>query len=548
MTRQQPQQNTYRALTAMVSASIALAGFSMFDLPAVAQGRNPGRGGGGGGGGGQSSPQRSSPPPSQPSQPSRSEPAPRREEPRPSPPVRNDPPRREEPRSAPPSQPSRSDPPPQRETYVPRRDPAPSQPRDESRSGRQDNTPRHIEPRSPSRDASESFQNPRRGDRGGDSTAPRRDPSTPRSEPRSEPRTTPGDSSPRGDQRPTRDPGTVRSDQRPQREQRDSSPADTRPSDQGPGNIFSRRNPTNRIDRIGDPVSGNQNARRQPFGDRTRDRAAGPGPIRSGALTYRDGTRSEPVAPQRDRARDIFTRSREGRYYNNGVQLRRGYYTPYREVGFYYPNYVFYPYYCPTYTPSAVYFSPYSFYYGVCAPYIYRRHAYYAYPSTIWIDIPIYVNNEYRGWGDDRRSRDDYYLNRSADYYDPDSVADPSLRDALDDIHDAFRYGSIEHLINLVDPELKVAVFLKGKYEYSVASNDYLDMTRDAMRNMDTIQFDFTRLRKRAMNVYVASGKHVYRNRDGQTRTVYVSFVLEKLRDRWTITQIGTSPDRIQEP
>jgi hypothetical protein len=230
------------------------------------------------------------------------------------------------------------------------------------------------------------------------------------------------------------------------------------------------------------------------------------------------------------------------------VLLRRGYYTPYREIGYYYPNYCFYPYYYPTYSASVVYFSPFSFYYGVCAPYIYRRHTYHVVPSYIWIDVPIYVNNEYRGWDDDRRYKDDYYLNRSRDAFDPDSVADRGLRDAIDDIRDAFHYGSIEHLINLVDPGIKMAIFLKGKYEYSLNSNDYLDMTRDAMRNMDTVQFDITRLRKRAASVYVASGKHVYRNREGQTRTVYVSFVLEKLRDRWTITQVGTSPDRIQEP
>jgi hypothetical protein len=209
---------------------------------------------------------------------------------------------------------------------------------------------------------------------------------------------------------------------------------------------------------------------------------------------------------------------------------------------------VFYPYYYPTFDVSLSFYSPYSYYYGVCAPYIYRRHTYYAYPPTVWIDVPIYVNNEYRGWDGDRYNRDDYYLNRSSSEYDPSNVQDQGLRDAMDDIRDAFHFGSIEHLVNLVDPQVKVSVFLKGKYEYSLSSNDYLDMTRDAMQNMDTIQFDITRLRKRALGVYVASGKHVYRNKEGEKRTVYVSFVLEKLRDRWTITQVGTSPDRIQEP
>ena len=78
-------------------------------------------------------------------------------------------------------------------------------------------------------------------------------------------------------------------------------------------------------------------------------------------------------------------------------------------------------------------------------------------------------------------------------------------------------------------------------------ANDYLDLTRDALSSMKTLQFDLTLLHKRAEGVFVVSGKHVYWGQNGQPRTVYVSYVLESLRDQWTLTQVGTAPDRVQE-
>jgi hypothetical protein len=506
MTQTEVKLKRFRALSGLGAAAALCAGAAALCAnPATAQGRNSGHDSGRGG---ESSPQRSEP--RREESPQRSEPRreePRREEPRRETPryeaPRYEPQRREEPR---PDFQRRSDPSVSRQsTPMPSRDPGRPTFGDDRRSGReagsiprQDPSVRREEPRTPPRD---SYQAPRTG----------------------------------GSSSPARDGGWRNGDQRPQR--------DSGTSGSGTGNTYDRRNSSDRYDRVGDRRPSDQGPLRDSAGSRT----GGTDRIRSGDLGYRDHARSESLAPQRDRARDLFTRSQEGRYYNNGVLLRRGYYSPYREIGHYYPGYVFYPYYYPTYDASVVYLSPYSFYFGVCAPYIYRRHTFYSCPSTIWIDVPVYVNDEYHGWDDDRRSGDDYYLNRSG-YYDPDAVSDPTLRDAVDDIRDAFRYGSIEHLVNLVDPQIKIAVFLKGKYDYSMATNDYLDLTRDAMRNMDTIEFDITRLRKRAMGVYVASGKHVYRDSEGRERTVYVSFVLEKLRDHWTITQVGTSPDRIQEP
>ena len=75
----------------------------------------------------------------------------------------------------------------------------------------------------------------------------------------------------------------------------------------------------------------------------------------------------------------------------------------------YFPRgYAYYPYYAPYHSGVSVYFSLYGFYGGWCAPYIYRDHCYYGPPSTVFIDVPVYVGDTCRGY-----AGDDYYVNRA---------------------------------------------------------------------------------------------------------------------------------------
>lgn len=265
---------------------------------------------------------------------------------------------------------------------------------------------------------------------------------------------------------------------------------------------------------------------------------------RSAQTSEPQRSRADDPRPYRNRAQDIFTRSAEGRRYQHGIVLRQGGYIENQRIRYYFGHgYSYYPYYCPTYDYAVVYYSPFSYYYGVCPPYIYRRHCHYRPPSLVYIEVPVYVNNVSRGYDSDL---DDYYLSRNNYYYD-DRNLDRALARAIDDLREAFRNCDINLLAELTDPKVHIAVYRRGTYEYSLSPNDYLDMTRDMMRTTETIDFDLYRVRRRARDVYVVSGKHVYRNRDGDRRTVYVSFVLERLRGRWTLTQVGTAPDRIQD-
>ena len=345
------------------------------------------------------------------------------------------------------------------------------------------------------------------------------------------------------------EPGTRRDEPGPRMGDRDRAPGDRGGLPRGErardiGDRSGRDRTPPRDDTLGgrvpDVLDRSGNSRERDLYDRAPRRDSTLGSDRRGVES-----RTLDPRPTRDRARDLFTRSMEGRRYENGLVLRPGGYVSYPGLRPYFPHaYSYYPYYCPTFSASLVFYSPYSYYYGVCPPYIYRRHCYYRPPSYVYIEVPVYLGSVSRGYDGDL---DDYYLSRSS--YELDARdRESGLDRAVDALHEAFRYNSIESLVDITDPGVRIAVFRKGKYEYSLDSGDFLDMTRDAMRTTDTIQFDLYRVRRRASGVYVVSGRHIYRNRDGERRTVYVSYVLERLRGRWILTQVGTSPDRIQEP
>jgi hypothetical protein len=198
-----------------------------------------------------------------------------------------------------------------------------------------------------------------------------------------------------------------------------------------------------------------------------------------------------------------------------------------------------YPFYCPTYSAATAAISPFAFYYGVCAPFLLRAHCYPSPPATVYIDVPIFAGNVCQGYAP--ISPDDNFL-------DLDSLKDrePGLANAIDELREAFGRGDIDALVALIDPKTRIAIFERGQYQYSLDSNDFVDLTRDALQSTQTIAFDLTMIHERAAGVYAVSGEHVYQDRSGRSRTVYVSYVLEDIGDMWTLTQVETAPDRIQ--
>lgn len=185
--------------------------------------------------------------------------------------------------------------------------------------------------------------------------------------------------------------------------------------------------------------------------------------------------------------------------------------------------------------------SPYCWYGGILPTYIDRSYIAVASPRVVYVDTPVYVNDTYVVVG----GSDSYYLH-------PRSVDDqwrnePDLKRTVLDLEEAFLQNDSSLLSRYADPDTKIAIFSKGHYEYSLDSNDYLTMTRDFMQTARTTAFDVYRVRNKTSGVYQAFVKHTYLDQDDQSRTVYLCIVLERLAGRWTLTQIDTSPDRIND-
>ncbi|MDH7482642.1 MAG: hypothetical protein QHH26_11815 [Armatimonadota bacterium] len=184
----------------------------------------------------------------------------------------------------------------------------------------------------------------------------------------------------------------------------------------------------------------------------------------------------------------------------------------------------FYPNYCYTYRKDYCWPSIY-FYYGTLPPYIFGPRIVFI-PTFanrhICVQIPIAIN-----WNDD------YYL---CDTYGR------RLREALNRIQRAWERGD-EYLIrDYLRFNSRIAVYLNGKYAYSIDAEDYYDMTRDAMRNIRTRSFIFDRIHKRSSDCVVAFGTHIYVDEDsGFVKTVYVSYTLERFGSDWYITEVGCS-------
>ncbi len=87
-----------------------------------------------------------------------------------------------------------------------------------------------------------------------------------------------------------------------------------------------------------------------------------------------------------------------------------------------------------------------------------------------------------------------------------------SFQAAFGDIERAWTDGNVALLRKHVrGDDVKLSVFFKGKYSYSLATSDYLQITRDAFDRLSTVSFKFDRLRKAKNGDVTAYGTHVYR-------------------------------------
>jgi hypothetical protein len=175
--------------------------------------------------------------------------------------------------------------------------------------------------------------------------------------------------------------------------------------------------------------------------------------------------------------------------------------------------------------PYRVVYAPY-WYYDPCPPFVVVYRVVYLppRPHTILVEVPIYVETP-------------YYLERRP----PDSQ-----HQMLSDLRAAWLLRDPSYLTRYIRPESYIAIYLDGQYAYSLPAQDYIAMTRDAIRAVRTEQIRFYRVAKRGDTQLVVRGEHQYiDDATGVRRLVYIQYTFEQVDGRWYLIEAGSSANRL---
>lgn len=185
------------------------------------------------------------------------------------------------------------------------------------------------------------------------------------------------------------------------------------------------------------------------------------------------------------------------------------------EYGYYY----IYP------EPYRVVYAPY-WYYDPCPPFVtvYRVVYLPPRPHTVLVEVPIVVETPY------------YLERRPLD----------SQQQLLSDLRAAWMLRDPSYLTRYIRPESYIAIYLDGQYAYSLPAQDYIAMTRDAIRAVRTEQIRFYRIAKRGDTQLVVRGEHQYiDDATGVRRLVYIQYTFEQVDGRWYLIEAGSSANRL---
>lgn len=185
-----------------------------------------------------------------------------------------------------------------------------------------------------------------------------------------------------------------------------------------------------------------------------------------------------------------------------------------------------YRYYAFRPEPYRVCYTPY-WYYDPCPPFIpVYRVIHLPPPHIIYVEVPVFIDTP-------------YYLDRA-----------PRQRDErqalLSDLRALWKLRDMQFIERYVRPNSHIAVYLEGKYAYSLPAEDYLEMTRDALRVIKTEEITFYQVSKRGENQLVVRGEHRYiDDLTGELKVVYVSYTFEWVEGRWYLSEVGSSARRL---
>jgi hypothetical protein len=224
--------------------------------------------------------------------------------------------------------------------------------------------------------------------------------------------------------------------------------------------------------------------------------------------------RAEGLNPVRWRDRYVILPVEPG--YSHG-----GFFVYYRfgNFRFEYGYYYIYP------EPYRVVYAPY-WYYDPCPPFVtvYRVVYLPPRPHTVLVEVPIVVETPY------------YLERRPLD----------SQQQLLSDLRAAWMLRDPSYLTRYIRPESYIAIYLDGQYAYSLPAQDFIEMTRDAIRAVRTEQIRFYRIAKRGDTQLVVRGEHQYiDDATGVRRLVYIQYTFEQVDGRWYLIEAGSSANRL---
>lgn len=253
---------------------------------------------------------------------------------------------------------------------------------------------------------------------------------------------------------------------------------------------------------------------------RPQDRRYRPDDRRTYDYRYRRDDGKFNRVEEKDRYRHNYPKTyRPPRYY-------RGHYY-YYDTPFFYDRPLRYGHWVFSYIPNYSYRSAY-YYYGyfpyipVARVIIVRR------PVIAYVERPIVIKETHR-------YDEGYYLDGPRSSFDA----------ALFDIRAAWLRDDPELLLRHVRKDVRIDVLLDGDYSYSTSGEDYREMTLDAIAGTKTIDFELDSIRSRGNDRVIAYGRHTFISRNGARNTVYVSCLLERIEGDWVITEVGSSPKRL---
>jgi len=210
---------------------------------------------------------------------------------------------------------------------------------------------------------------------------------------------------------------------------------------------------------------------------------------------------------------------------SGGYRVGYYFYTPlWCDDYFWYPFYIFDPWGGPCFV------SPW-YYYPCLPPYVAwnRCHVYNLPPWSEWYgDVydyrPSYYGGDYGVWSRGHRSEIDY---------------------AVDDIVASFERDDKQAAGRLISTDLDVAIYIDGKYSYTVNAKDFYDMFLDATQNTKTRKYEITRVEtghdEAGRDIVRVNARHDYEDPWGQVTTVDHFYELRYEGRNLVIDKFGVS-------